>query len=327
MEKYREKQNIEFEQFSRGKRLKAKYLNWHFAAKVFGTLFIYVLLIGIAFVIVYPIIRRVSNAFKPAEEFFDSSVILFPRNPTQETIWRAYGGLNVNGLGAKSFWLAVFVALGQTAVATVAAYGFARFKFRGSKLLFACVIFTLVVPPETIVIPLLLRFRYFNPFGLMSLILGKPLDLTDTLWPQIILALTGMGWKNGLYIYMMREYFKGMPIALEEAAYIDGAKTMRAFFEIILPSAVPMMMTIFLFSFSWQWTDDFYAGTFLLTERVMATNIATLVESGSGGSVEIVSYNTQQTATLLLILPLIVLFIFTQRFFVEGIERSGITGT
>lgn len=322
MEKYRERQALNYKEVSRGKRMKSKYANWRFAGNIIANFFMYVLLIGIAFVIVYPLVRRVSNAFKPVEEFYDSSIVFFPRNPTMDVIKESYKALKVDTLGAKSFWLTMFVAVAQTAVATLTAYGFARFKFKGSKLLFGCVILTLIVPPQTILIPLYLRFRYFNLFGLMTLFTGHPLKLTDSLWPQIILASTGMGWKNGLYIYMMREYFKGIPTALEEAAYIDGAKTFRAFFEIMVPAAVPMMMTVFLFSFSWQWTDTFYTGTFLLTKKMLSTSIA-----GINSTNELMAYNLKQTAVLLLLLPLIILFIFTQRFFVEGIERSGITGT
>jgi multiple sugar transport system permease protein len=145
--------------------------------------------------------------------------------------------------------------------------------------------------------------------------------MIDTYGPQIMLALTGLGWKNGLYIYMLRQYFRGIPRVLEEAAYIDGAKTFRAFFTIMLPSAVPMMLTVFLFSFSWQWTDSFYSGTFLIKKGLLATSIKWITHKN-----ELMQFNLQQTAILLIILPLILLFIITQRYFVEGIERSGIVG-
>ena len=321
MEKYVEKQVIDVTVTTRGQRFKSKYLTWKFAAKFFGNIFTYVLTIGIAFVIVYPLIRRVGNAFKPVEEFYDSSVVYFPRNPTFDVVRQAYYSLSVSTVGVTSFLLALAIGILQTAISTFAGYGFARFNFRGKKLLFGLVILTLVVPPQTILIPLFLRFRFMDAFGIVKMITGKPLNLIDTFWPQLMLAVTGLGWKNGLYIYMLRQYFRGVPKELEEAAYVDGAKVSRAFFQIVLPSAVPMMLTVFLFSFSWQWTDSFYSGTFLIRKKLLSTSIKAITHTN-----EIMQFNLQQTAILLIILPLILLFIFTQRYFVEGIERSGLVG-
>ncbi len=310
-----------YKETKKSTRLKQKYLNWKFAANVAGNIFAYVLVMGIAFVIVYPLLRRVGNAFKPVEEFFDSSVVYFPRNPTFEVVKNAFIQVKFKTVGLPSFLMSLYVGLAQTAVATVVSYGFARFKFRGNKILFFCVLMTLIVPPQTILIPLFLRFRFFDVFGIFKLITGESLNLIDTYYCQILLAALGMGWKNGLYIYMMRQYFRGVPKELEEAAYIDGARTFKAFFKIMVPSAVPMMFTVFLFSFSWQWTDTFYTGTFLTRKALLATSVSAIWHSN-----ETMQYNMQQTAILLILLPLIFLFILTQKFFVEGVERSGLTG-
>ena len=179
----------------------------------------------------------------------------------------------------------------------------------------------LVVPPQTILIPLYLRFRFFDFFGIIEWITGSSLKLIDTYWCQILLSATGLGWKNGLYIYLMRQYFRGVPKELEEAAYIDGARTFKAFFKIMVPSALPMMLTVFLFSFSWQWTDTFYTGTFLIKKKLLATSVNAITHDN-----ELMQFNLQQTAILIILIPLILLFIITQRYFVEGIERSGLTG-
>ena len=186
---------------------------------------------------------------------------------------QAFYRLNFKQVGIPSFLMALYVGLTQMVVALLVGYGFARFKFRGSRVLFACVILTLVVPPQTILIPLYLRFRYFDILGIFKAITGHSLKLIDTYWCQILLSATGLGWKNGLYIYLMRQYFRGVPKALEEAAYIDGARTFKAFVKIMVPSALPMMLTVFLFSFSWQWTDTFYTGTFLIKKKLLATSV------------------------------------------------------
>ena len=318
---YREIEQLSKRETTRTERAKSKYLSWRFAATVVGNLFAYVLIIGIAFVIVYPLLRRLGNAFKPVEEFYDTSIVYFPRNPTFEIIKQSFMRLNFKVVGLPSFMMALYVGLILMVVALVVGYGFARFKFRGSNVLFFCVVLTLIIPPNTILIPLYLRFRFFDIFGIIELITGHSLSLIDTYWCQILLSALGLGWKNGLYIYLMRQYFRGVPKALEEAAYIDGARTFKAFYRVMVPSALPMMLTIFLFSFSWQWTDTFYTGTFLIKKRLLATSVGAIQHDN-----ELMQFNLQQTAILIILIPLILLFVVTQRYFVEGIERSGLTG-
>ncbi len=321
MEKVVKNHTTTYRETTKGERAKAKYLSWRFVATIFGNIFAYVLTIGIAFVIIYPLLRRIGNAFKPVEEFYDTSIVYFPRNPTFEVVRQAFYKLNFKQVGIPSFLMALYVGLTQMVVALLVGYGFARFKFRGSRVLFACVILTLVVPPQTILIPLYLRFRYFDILGIFKAITGHSLKLIDTYWCQILLSATGLGWKNGLYIYLMRQYFRGVPKALEEAAYIDGARTFKAFVKIMVPSALPMMLTVFLFSFSWQWTDTFYTGTFLIKKKLLATSVNAITHEN-----ELMAFNLQQTAILIILIPLIFLFVVTQRYFVEGIERSGLTG-
>ncbi|MDD7310773.1 MAG: carbohydrate ABC transporter permease [Eubacteriales bacterium] len=321
MEKVVKNHTTTYRETTKGERAKAKYLSWRFVATIFGNIFAYVLTIGIAFVIIYPLLRRIGNAFKPVEEFYDTSIVYFPRNPTFEVVRQAFYRLNFKQVGIPSFLMALYVGLTQMVVALLVGYGFARFKFRGSRVLFACVILTLVVPPQTILIPLYLRFRYFDILGIFKAITGHSLKLIDTYWCQILLSATGLGWKNGLYIYLMRQYFRGVPKALEEAAYIDGARTFKAFVKIMVPSALPMMLTVFLFSFSWQWTDTFYTGTFLIKKKLLATSVNAITNEN-----ELMAFNLQQTAILIILIPLIFLFVVTQRYFVEGIERSGLTG-
>jgi multiple sugar transport system permease protein len=313
-----------YKELKKSTRMKQKYISWRFIGRLAGNIFAYILVLGIAFVIIYPLFRRIGNAFKPTEDFYDSSVVYFPKNPTFEIVKRALLQLDLKSSGLNSFMLALYVGLAQTAVSMLVGYGFARFKFRGSNILFFCVILTLIIPPQTIMVPLYLRFCYFDIFGIFKAITGHSLKLINTFWCQILLSITGIGWKNGLYIYMLKSYFRGVPKELEEAAYIDGAKSFKAFFKIMVPSAVPMMMTIFLFSFSWQWTDIFYASKFYTdaASSLMTAKISAYTYSAN----LIMQYNVQNTATLLMLLPLILLFIVTQKFFVEGIERSGLTG-
>ncbi len=181
-----------------------------------------------------------------------------------------------------------------------------------------------------------MEYRFFDVFGVFNVLNGKPLNLNDTPWPFLLSGATTMGFKNGLYIYMLRQFFKGMPKELEEAAFVDGCGKFRTFIQIMLPSAKSMMVTIFLFGFVWQWTDSFYSGLYLPTFKVMSSTLSSLAAevhnryNTFGGSMNFISPGfasmMNNTGVILVILPLIVLYLICQRYFVESIERSGIVG-
>ena len=218
----------------------------------------------------------------------------------------------------------------------VVAYGLAKYKFKGNKVVFFAVIFTMVVPHEVLRSIMTLSFTQFDigilNVGIIKALGGVPLDLKNTYWPMVILSMTSLAFKNGLFIFMLRQFFKNIPDELEESAYIDGSGIFRTFFQIILPLSIPMMITVFLFAFSWQWTDNFYVRIFFPTAKDFKTfpEIYSIPASlkaftdKAGGS--LFSSAIKNTASLLVMAPLIVVYLFCQRFLIQGIERSGITG-
>ncbi|MFA6947905.1 MAG: ABC transporter permease subunit, partial [Eubacteriales bacterium] len=132
-----------------------------------------------------------------------------------------------------------------------------------------------------------------------------------------------------LYIFMMRQFFRGVPDELEESAYIDGSGVFKTFFTIIIPLSIPMMITIFLFAFSWQWTDDFYTEVFFTTEglKLMPDVVGvpkSLDTNYAGQNLYVAAI--RNTCGLMIIAPLIVVYLFCQKYLVQGIERSGIVG-
>ena len=153
------------------------------------------------------------------------------------------------------------------------------------------------------------------------------INLCNTYFPLVLLSLGGLAFKNGLYIFLLRQFFRGIPDELEESAYMDGSGPLRTFFQIILPVSIPMMITVFLFAFCWQWTDDFYTGLFF-----NSTNVNLLVKIVDIPSSLKMDYAGQDlyysairnTCGLMIRLPLVVLYAFCQRFLVQGIEHSGI---
>jgi multiple sugar transport system permease protein len=214
---------------------------------------------------------------------------------------------------------------------TLVAYGVARFQFRGRGLVMAMVIFTLIIPPQTVLLSLFLQFQYFSPLSILSLGMSlKGVNMIGTPWPLILLSATAVGFKNGLYIFMLRQHFKNLPKELEEAANIDGCGAFRTFIQVILPGARPMLASILLFSFVWQWNDYFY--TTILTPGM---KIFTTVISGVGsniaradgqviGNMQNMLYDS--ATYILFIIPLVILYLFTQKSFVQSIERSGLVG-
>jgi multiple sugar transport system permease protein len=276
-------------------------------------------------VVVYPVIMRIANAFKSYEDIYNQNVYIFPQNPTTEHVVAAFRRTGLWGkTGRFCLWYSALISFLQVCSATLVGYGFARFKFPGAKILFGCVLLVLIVPPTAITATLYEYFMDFNPFGLATAAgRANGWNLCATIIPQCLLAIGCVGYKNGLYVYLMRQFFKGMPGVLEEAAYIDGAKPFTAFFRVMLPSALTMMVTIFLFGFCWQWTDNIYSRTIAVDLPNVMINATTY---SIGSTNELWDNIQQETGVFIAILPLILLFIVAQKFFVEGIERSGITG-
>ena len=323
----------DFKRTDLSERMKIKYLSTRFLGEVIFKLFRFVLLFGIAFVIIFPFISKISASFMHMNDFADVTVRLIPKNPTLDT-YKAI--ISENGYWRAFFntaLLSVICGVIQTFVCCVIGYGFAKYKFRGNKILFALVIFTMIVPHGVLQGAI---FRYFNTFG----ITGIPFTniqtpflyvrLTDTFAPLILLSLGGLAFKNGLFIFMMRQFFKGVPDELEESAYIDGSGVFQTFVKVILPLSVPMMITIFLFSFSWQWTDDFYSSLLFNNMNLMGS-INQVPQSLSHQmsafpASDMFTSAIQFTCGLLILLPLIIMYLFCQRLLIQGIERSGITG-
>jgi len=288
----------------------------------------FIFLSGVSFLILFPLIVKLSSVFMSREDLYDQTVMYIPRNPTFYNIRLVYEMMEYNRTALNTFTISLLCAILQVIAALIIGYGLARFNFRGRGILLFIIVLTIIIPPQIIYIPFFMKFRFFDIFGIIGSLFGNTIRLTDTVFPFIILSITGLGFKNGLYIFVMRQLFKGIPEELEEAAYIDGAGVFRTFYKIMTPCAIPMMVTIFLLSFSWQWTDSFYSSLFLVNYKVLSM----VALNVSFNPVEQIIAATQMgslmlnTAALFIILPLLVIYLFAQKLFIQGIERSGIVG-
>ncbi|MBO7250518.1 MAG: carbohydrate ABC transporter permease [Clostridia bacterium] len=350
---------VEFDRTPLKERLKKKLLSLFFLKKVLWTIFRFAFLLGVTFIILKPFFEKITRSFMKPEDFVDVTVRLVPKSFTLDiykAIWTEMGYLGAVG---KTFFISASLALIQTFVCCFIAYGLAKFKFKGNKLIFGAVLFSLIVPHQVLRASLFYTFRYFDIFGITKLLGGgtikvlglfdftspislfpatakmftsNGMNLTNTYWPLVVLSLCGLAFKNGLYVFMLRQFFKGVPDELEESAYIDGSGIVRTFLTIILPISVPMMITVFLFAFSWQWTDKFYMDTFfvrrgtsgMLADIISADTPVALMLDHDAGKNEYYSA-IRSTSGLMVILPLVIVYCFGQKYLVQGIERSGLT--
>ena len=325
---------VDFERTNWFTRFRLKYLTWTSLGKYFVSFFKFMLLLGISFVILYPFYTKISTSFMSKADFVDVTVKLIPKRPTLDTYKQVIIQKNYLKALLNTTTLSVTCAFLQTFVCSLIGYGFAKYKFKGSKLFFMLVVLTMIIPHDTLNLSMYMKFRYFDfgfgKEGLLSLFGVKAINLTKSFWPMIVLSLGGLAFKNGLYIFMMRQFFRGVPDELEESAYIDGYGPIRTFFKIIVPISIPMMITIFLFAFAWQWTDNAYVTNFQITRYVHLLNgivgVPGSINTDGFAGADLYRAAIYNTEALLIIAPLLIVYLFCQRYLVQGIERSGIVG-
>ena len=361
---------VDFERAPLWERLKGKYFSMRFVKNVLYVIFRLILLLGVSFVILYPYISKIADSFKTFNDFQDITVVYIARHPTIEQYKYIITENNYFKAMLNTFLISTSTAFIQTLVCALVGYGLAKFKFKGRNIIFAIVIVTMMLPQDLLRLPMQNMFWRFDDQHIIGRLLnaigvttsrvdggtGIQLGSMNILGfiPHYALSLTGFGFRNGLFIFLLRQFFTGVPDELEESAYMDGCTTFRTFFQIIIPLAIPMLVTVFIFSFSWQWTDDFYINTFwlqsfwtsTLKEEEFLYRAIPLLSSdnfaggGAAANALISMYGVKDsttgwdmyanavsgTSTILIALPLIIAFIFLQNKIVQGIERSGIVG-
>ncbi|MDP4132601.1 MAG: carbohydrate ABC transporter permease [Bacillota bacterium] len=294
------------------------------------------ILIGLSYIVLYPVFRMLSKAF--SEDYVTSGIsIWIPTNIGLNNLKLALQYLDY----AKSFWASVKVALGsallQVIASAVTGYGFARFKFKGRTLLFGIVLMTMIVPPQIYLISMFMTYRNFDFFKLLwlpSLIVGDKLsiNLIGTSWTMWIPAILGVGLRGGLFIYIFRQFFRGMSKELEEAAYIDGCSPFGTFLRIMAPNSLSAALVVFLFSLVWHWNDYFVTSMmFVSKNKARPLSLVLLSKTATFGVAVFSDTSVNKTfvlnaAAMLTILPLIVIFAFTQKYFIESVDKVGVKG-
>ena len=260
-----------------------------------------------------------SMAFRTPADIGDPSVIWIPRHFTVTNLTDAIKFMDYWNSLKNTFLLCVISSLLQIVSCALVGYGLSRFRFFGRSFIFGLVIFTIVIPPTVTYTPTYLMFN--------------DLKLIDTRWAMYLPAILGVGIKSGLFIYIFRQFYINLPRELEDAAYIDGCGHFKTFLRIIVPNAGVAFLTVFLFSLVFYWNDYFVTSMYFTNLKTVSTalaNIGSAISMFSGyEGLRVDPYlraTRMQAGCLLTIAPLMVIYMGLQRYFITGIERSGIVG-
>lgn len=290
-----------------------------FTDGIIFSVIIYGLLISMGFVFILPILNMLSASFKGIEELLDPTVGYIPRNITFENYQKALQVLNFKQVIWQSLLVTVVPSILQSLSCAIVGYGFARFDFAFKKMLFAFTLITFIIPAQITLIPQYLTFQSFDMLGNLSA-LAVP-------------ALLGQGLRSAIFILLFYQFFKMLPKSLEEAARLDGASDFKVFLKVAMPTVTPALIVTFIFSLVWYWNETYTTKLFLAGNlSTLPLELSTFTASfqqmfkSAGEDAQRINQGIQMAATILTILPMMCIYFVLQRWFVEGVDRSGITG-
>lgn len=287
---------------------------------------------GLCFIIIYPLLFMISAAFRPRAEMNDPTIMWIPKHFILSNITDAWKAMDFGNTLINTLVLNIGCSILQVLTCALTGYGFARFKFKGKNILFFIVILMILVPSQIILIPQYMFFRYFNPLGIYHAITGNYINFINSGVTMYLPALTANGIRAGLFIFLFRQSFRGLPKELEDAAYLDGCSPFRTFVQVMVPNAGSTFLTVFLLSVVWYWNDYYVSTSFFTDNKTIAlmlknldANLARLIFGNETPNVrELIVW--MEAGCLISIMPMLILYICLQKNFTEGIARSGLTG-
>ncbi|MDD6236821.1 MAG: carbohydrate ABC transporter permease [Clostridiales bacterium] len=305
----------------------------YYLGRICWKLFRALLMICLAFVILYPILYMVSMAFRTVEDVYSPQVVWIPNQLTLHNIVFTAEVLDYWKLLGRTIFISGTSTLAQIFVCSMVGYGLGRFQNNGFSVVIGVLLLTIIVPQQIIALPTYFNFQSVDFFGIIQLITGEPSKLTllGTPFLTAILALFGQGIRSGLIILIFRQAYHSMPKELEDAAMVDGSGFLGTYFKIMVPNAVNVILVCFLFTLVWYWNDYYitsiYIGNFpTLAVRIAGIRPAFQVATGNAAFDPYYMVVVEQAACLMMILPVLVLYIFTQKYFTESIEKTGLVG-
>ena len=283
----------------------------------------------------------ISSAFTPAQELYTEESGFLPSRATFENFKNSMFGERAYFDFLKYTKNTATLALLSTALqlfsCSLVGYGLGRYKFKGNAVVYACVLFTIILPVQTSIIPLFYEYRWFDFFGIgkiIGLFTGETftVSILKNYMSFYVPALFGVGLNSGIYIFLFRQFFASMPRDLEEAARIDGCNPVTIYLRIMIPNIKPVIVTVALLSVIYYWNDSLLTGVFVLpnsnAETLMVALKDLVTQKGLGyEQLDTMRRQAEQYAIILTtITPLMIFFLIGQKFFVECMDRSGSKG-
>ena len=271
-----------------------------------STVLFHVFVGGLGFIMIYPLIWMIFSSFKESSLVLKTVGQLFPKEWRLDNYvngWAGFGNTSFATFFKNSFIVTILTVIGSVLASAMAAYGFSRIKFKGRTLWFVCMMITMMVPSQVLMVP---QYVLFHTLGWV-----------DTFLPLIIPEWGG----RAFFIFMMMQFIAGVPKDLDEAAMIDGCGRVRMFGRIIMPLIVPSMATSAIFAFYWKWDDFMGSLLYLNSPKNYTVSIALKLFCDPTA---VSDYGAMFAMCVLSLLPVIILFLFTQRYIVEGIATSGL---
>ena len=319
-------------------RFVGKVTHPRFWKRLAWSLFRWVIFSGLIYVLITPLLFIVSTSFMEYKDMMDPTTIYIPKNPTLGNYELAFDTLGYFVAFRNSFFLSLILTAVQLFTCSLVGYGLARYRFKEKGVIFGVIIMTLIIPIQTIIVPLYMFFKNFDLFGTLRIFFPEGIKMLDSQWPMILPSIFGLGLKGGLFIYIFRQFYRGLPTELEDSAYIDGCGPFATYFRVMIPNAKPAIVTVTLFSFVWHWNDYFEPNIWLtdpdsytLAQKLLILRTQIIAKVGgtvhAGLAADPSMYLPYLNAGIFMVMiPMLVFFIIGQKFFVENVERSGIVG-
>lgn len=269
----------------------------------------HILVFAVGLVMIYPLIWMVMSSFKPTNTIFQTAGSLIPETFTFENYingWKGFAKVTFATFFKNSLFISVVATIGTVISSAIVAYGFARFKFKGKKLLFSAMLLSMMLPAQVLMIPQYLWYQKLNWVG--------------SYMPLIVPYFFAI---QGFFVYLISNFISGIPRDLDEAAKIDGCSYVSIFTKIILPLIKPALVTAGIFSFMWRCDDFLSALLYVNKSAKYPVSLALKLFCDPGSSSD---YGAMFAMASLSILPSVLIFIFFQRYLVEGISTSGLKG-
>lgn len=288
--------------------------------------FLYALLVGVTYVFLFPFLYMIITSIKTSADLGDVTVNWIPNTIKWDNFRIAAKAIEY-GVGFKNTMIqTVFSTLGHLISCGMAGYALARYKFKGQKLIFGLVIISIIIPLQTLIIP--------------SYMMYAKVEALNTIWPIVLPCFFAMGLKGGLFVFIFRQFFLGLPKEIEEAAKIDGCSFLGAYFRVVIPMSKSILLVVSVLSIVWHWNSSYEASIYISKDvlKPLASKISVIVDYvnnppesffealNTASSEQVINVAVLMAGCFIILIPIMIGFAIVQRYFMQGMERSGLGG-